>query len=362
MGKFLGKAAAAAVLLGTASPAAGAGAEPRIALSTSPEVVCLDGRSTAQLNFDVVVKNTTGRALAVLELRAVVLNPQGEMVERRLIWQDALGLLGPNRTVAAGGDGLLFNPFAFRTLKPGWAVRYEIDFEGETTPASLMVRPVSCETQARLILPLSGRVLVYDGYDFLSHHRRQSYQLQTDMKAFGVVDNWYRFALDLVPVDAKGALFRGEGGRMADWFGWGTPVRAAGAGVVAAVRDSQPDNDVVGTENRRVSKKLSEDEMESNGNYVLIDHGGGELSLASHLRQGSARVKTGDKVKAGQVIAAVGASGSAPVPHLHYELRNRWGVRGVRGLPPYFNDLKVLGTGEGRRPVALNTGDVVVAR
>ena len=50
--------------------------------------------------------------------------------------------------------------------------------------------------------------------------------------------------------------------------------------------------------------------MGSDGNYVLIDHGGGEMSCASHLKRGSARVKKGDRVQAGQVIAQIGLATS----------------------------------------------------
>jgi hypothetical protein len=45
------------------------------------------------------------------------------------------------------------------------------------------------------------------------------------------------------------------------------------------------------------------------------------------FRRGSARVKKGDRVQAGQVIAQIGNSGATPVPHLHYELRTGWGRR-----------------------------------
>ena len=126
----------------------------------------------------------------------------------------------------------------------------------------------------------------------------------------------------------------------------------------------QPDNDQIGSENLWTQRSLAENEMSPSGNYVLIDHGNGEFSLGSHLRAGSVRVRPGQRVAAGEVVAEVGNSGSSLGPHLHYELRTGWGVRGVRGLPAYFHDLTVLGTGEGSRgrPVLVNTGDILIAR
>jgi hypothetical protein len=336
-------------------------AQPEIRLSTIPEQVCLDTRPTPHLNFDLVIRNATAAELKVKELRAFVLDRQGEAVERRIVWADALNLVAPNRSVKAGEEGLIYNPFAFNTVKQGRRIRYEVDFEGRSGPATVVVEPRSCVTRARLVLPIAGRVAVLDGHDFLSHHRRMAFYRHPRLQEFGVVDNFGRFGLDLLHADKAGAVFRGDGRRNEDWFGWQQPVRAAGDGVVAAVHDGQPDNDQPFSENRWTPKRISEDEMDASGNYVLIDHGAGEFSLTAHARQGSVKVRKGDRVKAGQVIAQVGNSGSSLMPHVHYELRTGWGVRGVRNLPAYFHDLKVLGSRE-TGAIAVNTGDIVLAR
>jgi murein DD-endopeptidase MepM/ murein hydrolase activator NlpD len=55
------------------------------------------------------------------------------------------------------------------------------------------------------------------------------------------------------------------------------------------------------------------------GLVVEIQHPGGVLTRYAHTRQ--AYVKTGQQVEAGQTIAAVGATGLATAPHLHYEVR-----------------------------------------
>ena len=75
------------------------------------------------------------------------------------------------------------------------------------------------------------------------------------------------------------------------------------------------------------------------GNHVVIDHGHGEHSLFAHLQQHSIKVKVGDVVTAGAPIAAIGASGSAMFPHLHYQLQDGPTAH-AQGLPSYFHDLR----------------------
>lgn len=54
------------------------------------------------------------------------------------------------------------------------------------------------------------------------------------------------------------------------------------------------------------------------GNEILIDHGYGIKTKYGHLSQIS--VVVGQEVKRGEVIGAVGTSGKATGPHLHYEV------------------------------------------
>jgi murein DD-endopeptidase MepM/ murein hydrolase activator NlpD len=78
---------------------------------------------------------------------------------------------------------------------------------------------------------------------------------------------------------------------------FGTPVTAAATGVVVAVANTQ-----VGY-----------------GNYVIVAHGGGIMTLYGHLLETDVRV--GDHVARGQRVGLEGTSGLSTGPHLHFELR-----------------------------------------
>jgi murein DD-endopeptidase MepM/ murein hydrolase activator NlpD len=75
----------------------------------------------------------------------------------------------------------------------------------------------------------------------------------------------------------------------------GTPVHAAGAGVVRrAGRDS------------------------ANGRAIVIDHGGGVVTIYCHNDE--LLVHEGQRVERGQLIARSGNTGRSTGPHLHYQL------------------------------------------
>ncbi len=94
----------------------------------------------------------------------------------------------------------------------------------------------------------------------------------------------------------------------------GVPVLAAASGVVAGVRDGMPDVIMGDADAPDIAGREC-------GNGVLIRHDDGWETQYCHLRQGSVRVTTGDRVQTGDVLGLVGLSGMTEFPHVHLTVR-----------------------------------------
>ena len=77
--------------------------------------------------------------------------------------------------------------------------------------------------------------------------------------------------------------------------------------------------------------RISNGKYFSYGEYVVLIHGDGTMTLYGHMLANSRKVQVGDKVKQGQVIGTVGSTGNSTGTHLHFEVRV--GVSPVNPLP-----------------------------
>jgi hypothetical protein len=324
------------LLAGAADPTAAA-----VSVTVRPDRPIVERRGLNRyLNLDFLLENR-GRDVLQLEMIQVsVLDAGGRLVQRRFIsgngTSPSIETVG-KRDLEPGAAKLVFNPFhTFESGTPLDTLRYEfvlLGREDERMEVRLeaTVTPRSWRPKTDLVLPLKGRMIVWDGHDFYSHHRRWDVT-HPIIRRIGLQNNPDRYAYDFSIVDKEGRMYRGEGKAPEEWFGWGVPVLAPGSGTVVEsandARDHGPDK--MDFEAALKSPRLT------CGNYVVIDHGNGEFSVVCHMKQGSVRVKPGDHVRQGEQLGQMGFSGDAITVHVHYQLQDRREFDG-EGLPSYFS-------------------------
>lgn len=120
----------------------------------------------------------------------------------------------------------------------------------------------------------------------------------------------WQYALDFVVTDETKKTFRPPGEKVEDFYCYNLPILAPAAGYVINIVDEVEDNPV------------GEVDIAHNwGNTIVIKHNEYLFSKISHIKKGSFKVKTGDYVKKGDLIANCGNSGRSPEPHIHFQLQ-----------------------------------------
>ena len=345
-------------VLAVAVPAA-----DQVHVHAQPREPLLEATAFGQaLNFDFQVANTS---LEPIELRAIAARVKDEAGAVLAVIEvndngvaPGIGVV-PRRTIAPSETATLFNPL--HTFASGLeiaSIDYTLTFTAGERELSvpLTIEPHAYQQKVRLVFPLAGEALIWDGHDFLSHHRRLDFD-HAVVRQLGLTSNSGRYSLDIVLVDRAGELRRAGSDRPEDNLSYRQPVLAPGDGVVVAATGDVDEAHVTSLE------ELERNPMALFGNYIVIDHGNGEFSRLGHLFPGSLRVAIGQRVHAGDVVAQVGNSGSSLFPHLHYELGRTADLFG-EGLPAVFSDLdRVLG---GRRERLLgrgpDSGEIVAKR
>jgi murein DD-endopeptidase MepM/ murein hydrolase activator NlpD len=204
--------------------------------------------------------------LAVVSVAACVLGLFGGPA-KRLVGQ-GLGRNIPARSEANIGERLLVDGSATPQSNTrvvaslGWFVGWLTSAaESIDVVSALAEEPSGVARQVPASWPVSGKVTSPFGWRASPYGRRREYHPGIDIAA-----------------------------------PYGTPVSASGDGqVVFAGRDA------------------------GYGRMVIVDHGGVVETRYAHLS--AIYVEEGERVRRGQVLGALGQSGRATGPHLHYEVR-----------------------------------------
>ncbi len=120
----------------------------------------------------------------------------------------------------------------------------------------------------------------------------------------------WKHAWDFVILDREGKQFTLTGDYPKDYYCYDKSVTAPADGVIVDIIDGVEDN-TIGDVNL----------VQNWGNSIVIKHTEYLYTQLSHLKQGSFKVKKGDFVRRGDILARCGNSGRSPYPHLHFQIQ-----------------------------------------
>ena len=159
-----------------------------------------------------------------------------------------------------------------------------------------------------LQLPFWGEWFVSQGYDGKYTHKGE-----------------WGSAIDFVLVDEKNKTYNSLSNSCEDFYCYNKPVISPADGVIAEITDHIDDN-----EPGKVNS------VQNWGNTIILKHLDYLYIQLSHLKSGTFKVKKGDFVKQGEILAHCGNSGRSPEPHLHFQVQAT-PLPGAKTLPYPFS-------------------------
>ena len=291
-----------------------------------------DGKT--HLAYELHITNFSGQSVTLSRIE--VLSDAGATISK----VDSAGLIGdvnaPGNREATGADklkigsGQMVAVYMWVTLdspaKVPAAITHKISAKFDFYPEELTVQTARLPVSRDLVLisaPLRGdNWQAGNGPSITSLHRRSLIPID------GHAQIAQRFGIDWVRLNPDGRTFTGDPKDNKNYRAYGTEVLAVADGVVTETKDGIPQN-VPGLESRAVPITLET----VPGNHIILDLGHGRYALYAHLQPGSLKVKLGDHVKRGQVLALVGNSGNSIEPHLHFQITNGNSPLGSEGIP-----------------------------
>ena len=255
-----------------------------VRITVQPEHPLIEHRGTVQLlNFDFLLQNTAPHPLHLDRIAVSVWDKNNKLILRRAVDENgrpsSLSIISQG-DIPSGGRIGVFNPFY--EFGPGIKIEkmsYEFFFNDPdyklATPLDyqfsirVMVTPADFIERTALSLPLHDRIIVFDGHDFYSHHRRQNLADPVFERA-NIHTNAVRYGYDFCPVNENADMYTDSPWKKENWYGYGKPVYSPAEGTIVNSANDVPENDFRGEEVVYAHPPRNDIYKASYGNYVVI--------------------------------------------------------------------------------------------
>ncbi len=165
-----------------------------------------------------------------------------------------------------------------------------------------------------------------------NHHRRGILAIN------GQVTISRRYAIDWM-IQKEDSILSGDPQDLRSYYSYDQPVFAVADATVEEARDGIPNNTPGSPETFHHAVPITIDTV--GGNTIVLNLGAGQYAWYFHLAPGSIRVKIGERVRRGQLLARIGCSGDPPIPHLHFEVTTSPTLLAGEGLPYLIDHYRV---------------------
>jgi hypothetical protein len=137
-----------------------------------------------------------------------------------------------------------------------------------------------------------------------------------------------RYAIDWIQLGDDGNSFTGDKSKNSSYHAWDQEIHAVTDGKIVEVKDGIPENV---PNSGKIAVPITYDTLA--GNYIIQELSDGHFAAYAHLRPGTLKVKAGDSVRAGDVLAHLGNTGNSTEPHLHFQVCDAPSFTASEGMP-----------------------------
>lgn len=306
-----------------------------------PEVVIIEGKPTAY--YELVLTNFSSDSVELKKLSVLNTSDSTEYISfnkediKKNCSPIGIPQTGHETILRPGGSSVVYIELTLQDVKQSESAVHRLEFEFKDTnkdSRSEIGAATDFAKDNKLVLgaPLKDGTwaAVYEPSWKLGH-RRVIYTIN------GVARIPGRYAIDFIRLDNQGRFANGNDVEIKNWYGYANDVLAVADGMVVSTLNDFPESPTLSAHPKYTADKAT-------GNYISIDIGNNRFAFFEHLKPGSIKVRPGQRVKKGDVIASLGFTGQTTGPHLHFHIADANSPLGAEGMPFVFERFTVLGS------------------